>query len=216
MIEKESGLYLFFQFCHRKNRWILTTGMTKDKKRRLGEYRTGLASIEFDFWIPTPILLLDDQETILQNSLKEIWPTWQNSKEQFEIGESLSDVEEAKTLLETFNIGFSKSTQLNEDEYLRGTLDGSKVIDTRAYRPMCAFIAKRPAQLTSSVDAPNKFRQFKTFLTPGKPDPLDYKVHSTEQSLDICQAIHQFNCLKIANEKHIQKLNTPLDNEFIK
>ena len=46
----KSGIYAFPEIDYDTQTNFVVTGKTKDKKRRLGEYRTGNTNLEFRWW----------------------------------------------------------------------------------------------------------------------------------------------------------------------
>jgi len=213
MIEKESGLYLFFQYCWRSNAWILITGRCEDKESRLGDYRVGLASTEFDYFIPTPKNKLKSHEKKLQKLLAESYPTHKNSIEQFVIGDTVDERDSAMSFLsEDMKLPINEPSPQKLHEYYRATLDGD-VIDTRDFRPKCDLIPGETAQLNNKVNEPNKFRPMKTYVTLEGNKLIE---HATEQTINACVLAHNIIRLFRADKKVREKLNTPIPNQFMK
>ena len=165
----KSGVYGFIQHDWNEDAWTFTTGKTKDKDRRLKEYHTTNANINFDFWWPVEGYRLDKSEIKLQKKLKVKYPNWVDNKEQFIIGNGFENkkviINELSDYLEI------KITERKDNEnidYNRGTLfktkDGKQIIeDIRNSRPDCELLAGHKAMITTKAGANENYRKYKTF-----------------------------------------------------
>ena len=212
----ESGLYGFPQLWFENGRHfiILTIGKAKNKKKRISDYRTTNAAIEFTYWQDVPVNYLTKREGQLKSQLAKIYPTWKNSVEQFVIEESDEpiDLEKYRTCLsEDINLPISKPSPQKMTDYLRGTLDG-EVVDSRDFRPNCDIIPGEIAQLKTPVNQRNTFRNYKMYATLVGNKIIE---HIDEQTLHFCTDAHNAYRLFKTDQRIREKLNTPQDNGFI-
>jgi hypothetical protein len=212
MIKKESGIYAFTSFDYKAGVFILITGKCENKLNRLSDYRVTNANTEFDFFLSVPLNQLLKKEREFQKQLKQIYPTWKNSPEQFVLGESKSDLNNAIRILEEdIKMPVNKTSPQKLHEYHRATLDG-EVVDSRDFRPMCGFIPGQVAHLKGKVNEPNRFRTRKTFATFDGNKIIE---HDTEQTVYMSASAHNMDRLIKYDQRIREKRNTPQDNGFI-
>ena len=162
-----SGIYAFFNICPYTLRWILTVGKCENKESRLSDYRTTLASIEFNFFQEIPKSLLHRKEQELIRLLKKRYDVHRNSLEQFIIGGDGERDVETNFLLEHMNKLETKGDSKHVD-YKYIDVYG-EVGDIRDNRDKCTFMPGQLAMITTKAGPNEKQRHVYTkFITDGQ------------------------------------------------
>tara|TARA_B100000902_G_C27125503_1_gene820873 strand:- start:173 stop:790 length:618 start_codon:yes stop_codon:yes gene_type:complete len=154
-------LYGFFQRDFKSGKFFLTIGKTGDWKSRESQYKTTNANISFDYLKEVKHNYLTEAESDLKKYLKEHYPIWKTSEEQFEIGDGELDVAKAeKVLQEVLNKVKTKGNDVVGIDYQYGTLFG--VRDYRDLRLPCDMIPGKVSMIVTKAGVKERQRKYFT------------------------------------------------------
>tara|TARA_B100000123_G_C25615732_1_gene377827 strand:- start:106 stop:759 length:654 start_codon:yes stop_codon:yes gene_type:complete len=197
IIMSKSGIYAFPEIDYDTQTNFVVTGKTKDKKRRLGEYRTGNTNLEFRWWKSVREDQIHKAEKAFQKQLVNLgYKRWKNNSEQFVFKDYKKLEKDIKSILK----GVIKLQKKNDINYKISTLEGEK--DIRETRPKCAFTTER-AQIIGKA-GPNEQYRYVPLLATFEKGKIKY--HSKPVRTPF--SVNAFNLLRTirASEKQKKKL----------
>ena len=190
------GTYSFFTIDFITGKIILTTGKSNNSNRRLTDYKTTNAGIEFQYFKECPENELLSQEQDLQNYCKDNGlKEWGKGGEQFVV----EDLEYTKKILNNyFGNPFQYSKSKNID-YSVATLFGQE--DIRDFRPNCWWNTRDKAMILTAAGPNERVRKVKTFFKLVKAKRKIQKLE-VEQSVPTGQNAWNIIQVERKNERY--------------